>query len=224
MFDSLRLTNLPTRHCAVLRKHSSTRPALWIVEEDGVRAVVKDFSANGFLFCHVIGRFLVWREAKALRRLKGVQGVPVLYRIVDGIALIMEKIPGRNLEEVEREQSMPKAFFDEMKDLVDRFHQRGVAHCNLKRAPNTLVGPDNTPYIIDWGAAIFHSEFRVFPLHLVYRRFLQDDYMAIIKQKLRHCPEAVSPEESACYSRQSRMELLIRRMRDRLREWLQRVA
>ena len=224
MFDALKLTDLPTGNSAVLRKHSSTRPTLWVVEEEGVRVVVKDFSANGFLFRNVIGRFLIWREGKALRRLKGVQGIPTFYRIIDGIALIMEEIPGRNLEEIEREQSMSKAFFDEMKDLVDRFHQRGVAHCDLKRAPNTLVGPENAPYIVDWGASIFDSEFRCFPINKIYRRFLHDDYMAIVKQKLRHCPEAVSPEESARYSHRGRIEILIRSVRDRLREWLQRVA
>lgn len=224
MFHSLTLKDLPTGNCAVLRKHSSTRPVLWVVEEDGVRAVVKDFSVNGFLFRNVIGRFLIWREGKALRRLKGVRGVPALYRIIDGIALIMEEIPGRNLEEIEREQRMSKIFFDEMNDLVDRCHQRGVAHCDLKRAPNTLVGPEDAPYFVDWGAAIFDAEFRCFPLNRIYRRFLQDDHMAVVKQKLRHCPEAVSPEEAARYAYRGRTEIVIRRIRDRLRVWLQRMA
>jgi serine/threonine protein kinase len=32
-------------------------------------------------------------------------------------------------------------------------HAAGVAHGDLKRKENTLVGPDETPYIIDFGIA-----------------------------------------------------------------------
>ena len=197
---------------------------LWAVEKNGVRAVVKDFRSNGFLFRNIAGRFLIWREGKALRRLSGIKGVPALYHIIDGVALVMEEVPGRNLEEIQEEIRLPGTFFVEMKDLVDRFHQRGVAHCDLKRAPNTLIGPDGKPYIVDWAASIFRSEFRFFPLDLIYRRFLYDDYMAIVKLKLRHCPETVSREESVRYDHKSRLEVIVRKVRDRLREWLQRVA
>lgn len=224
MFDVFGQKDFLQRHGTVLRKFSSTRPMLWVVEENGVRAVVKDFRSNGFLFRNIAGRFLIWREGKALRRLSGIKGVPSLYRIIDGVVLVMEEVPGRNLEEIQGQRKLPGEFFEEMKDLVDRFHQRGVAHCDLKRAPNTLVDPDGRPYIVDWAASIFMSEFRFFPFNHIFRRFLHDDYMAIVKLKLRHCPEAVSREESVRYAYKSRLEVLIRKIRDRLREWLQRVA
>ncbi|RLB31796.1 MAG: hypothetical protein DRH20_15430, partial [Deltaproteobacteria bacterium] len=46
MFESLKRSDLPLIHKAVLRRATSTRPTIWIVEEKGVRAVVKDFSGN----------------------------------------------------------------------------------------------------------------------------------------------------------------------------------
>ena len=49
MFDALKLSDLPTKNSGILRGSSSTRPAIWIVEENGVRAVVKDFSKNKFV-------------------------------------------------------------------------------------------------------------------------------------------------------------------------------
>jgi serine/threonine protein kinase len=223
MFDSLRLSDLPKKQCHILRKASSTRPIIWLVEENGVRAVVKDFSGKKFFFRNTIGRFLVWREGKAYKRLKGIKGVPALYRIIDGIALVIEEIPGRTLENLEKEMQLSEEFFDALKHLVDSFHKRGLAHCDLKRAANTMVGHDGLPYIIDWGASISEAEFRLSPLNLIYRRFLLDDYLAIIKLKVRHIPDSVSPEEKTLYTHRSRGENLIRDIRDRLRDFFQKI-
>ncbi len=224
MFETLRLSNLREKSGCMLRPPSSTRPAIWTVDEEGLRAVVKDFSGNRFLFRNTVGRFLVWREAKAYRKLKGTEGVPAWYRVVDGIALVVQEIPGRSLENLEREMKLPEAFFDELKELVTRFHMRGLAHCDLKRAANTLLGDDGRPYIVDWAASISETEFRFPPLRLIYRRFLLDDQMAVIKLKLRHSPETVSLEERARYAYRTSGEKLIRGIRDRLREILQNVA
>ena len=103
MFDELKLSDLPKRQCGIVRTPSSTRPAIRVVEENGVRAVVKDYSANRFVFRNIVGRFLVWRESKAFRKLKGLKGVPTLYRVIDGLALVIEEIPGRSLENLEKE-------------------------------------------------------------------------------------------------------------------------
>ena len=224
MFDSLKLSDLSKKQCSVLRKESSTRPVIWLVEENGVRAVIKDFSTKKFLFRNIIGRFLVWREGKAYKRLKGMKGAPTLYRIIDGLALVIEEIPGRTLENLEEEIKLPEDFFDALKDLVNSFHKRGLAHCDLKRAANTMLGHDGLPYIIDWGASISKKEFRLSPLNLIYRRFLLDDYLAIIKLKLRHIPESVTQTERDLHYQRSRAERLLRGIRDRLRETLQKIV
>ena len=208
----------------LLRESSSTRPAIWRVEARGTRVVVKDFRNNGFVFRNTVGRFLIWRESKAYRRLKGIQGIPKCYGVIDGISLAVEEIPGRSLENLEQELRLPPSFFDELRNLIGRCHQRGLAHCDLKRAPNTLLGEDGRPYIVDWAASISEREFRFPVLRLIYRRFLLDDRLAVVKLKLRHAPEAVTPEEKACYAYRSSGEKLIRGIRDRLREILQKAA
>ncbi len=224
MFDELKLSDLPKKQCDIVRTPSGTRPAIRVVEKNGVRAVVKDYSANRFVFRNTVGRFLVWRESKAFRKLKGLRGVPTLYRVIDGLALVIEEIPGRSLENLEKAVRLPESFFFALKTLVDEFHKRGVAHCDLKRAPNTLLGDDGQPYVIDWGASISEGEFRISPLDLIFRRFILDDYMAIIKLKLRHIPDAVSREERDRYNYRSSEEILIRAIRDRLRQFLQRIT
>jgi RIO-like serine/threonine protein kinase len=224
MFESLKISDLPTQNLGVLREPSTTRPTLWLVKENGMRAVVKDYSSNRFLYRNIIGRFLLWRERKAYRRLKGLKGIPSCYRVIDGLALVIEEIPGRDIEGLENEEELSEEFFNQLQEVVQKVHSRGLAHCDLKRAPNTLLGHDGRPYLVDWSASISKREFRFFPLKLIYQRFLQDDLNAITKLKLRHCPQSVSPEEARRYFHRSKTEEMIRFVRDKLRNWLQRIA
>lgn len=224
MFESLKRSELLQKKRATLREPSSTRPGLWVVEEGDVRAVVKDYSANGFVYRNAVGRFLVWREKRAYRRLEGLKGVPCLYRVIDGLALVIEEIEGRNLEDLEKVKRLSEDFFDGMRNLVEKVHQRGLAHCDLKRAANILVGKDGQPYIIDWCAAISEKEFRVCPLNLIYRRFLLDDFNAVTKVQLRHCPEKVTLAQKLRYLHRNGAEKFVRAVRDRLREILKKVA
>ena len=224
MFESLSLSDLPQRCSDVLRKASSTRPAVCVVEENGVRAVLKDFSANRFIYRNTVGRFLVWRERKAYKRLKALKGVPTFYRDIDGLALIVEEIRGRSMENLEKEIHLSEDFFKLLRVLVKEVHERGLAHCDLKRASNVLLGDDGKPYIVDWSSSISQRECRVFPLRAIYGRFLLDDFNAIIKLQLRHCPESISPEEKKRYHQRGRFEKLVRAIRDRARDLLQKIA
>jgi predicted Ser/Thr protein kinase len=207
-----------------LRPSTNTRPALWLLERGNRGFVIKDYRGQGFVFRHTVGRFLVWREAKAFRRLRGVRGVPAFYGTEGGLVLIMEAIPGRPVEGLEHEQALSCEFFEKLRNVVRAFHARGIAHCDLKRAPNILLGRNGEPYVVDWSAAITASELRIFPLNLIYRRFLVDDFNAVVKLQLRHAPDDISPQELRRYRSRGRIERIVRRFRDRSRELLQRVA
>jgi len=224
MVESLTLSNLPDKRIATLRKPSSTRPALYRIEVGNARVVVKDYSVNRWVFRNLIGRFLIWREAKAYQRLKGLKGVPALHGVVGGLALVLEEIQGRNLDGLEARERLSVEFFEALRDLVERVHRRGLCHCDLKRAANVLVGEDGQPYLIDWSAAILEREFKFFPARLIYKRFLLDDRHASIKLQLRHCPEAIEPEELRRYQNRGVAEKAVRRLRDRARRFLQKVV
>ncbi len=222
MFTKTDIHSFAEEKGTMLRKSTSTRPAIWLFEINGKKSIMKDFSKNRFLYRNIVGRFLVWREGKAYRKLQGIQGVPALYRVVDGTALVFEAIQGNDMESVQKTKRVPESFFDALNELVSRCHARGVAHCDLKRAPNTMLGDDGRPYIVDWAASILRDEFRIPPMNLIYRRFMLDDRMAVIKLKLRHSPKAVTQGEKDRYYYRSKGEILIRAARDKLRELLQR--
>jgi len=224
VFESLRMSDLIQYQCGILRVSSSTRPALRIIKKNGVRAIVKDYSENRFLYRNIMGRFLIWRERKAYRKLSGLKGIPAFLGVIEGTALVTEEIPGRSLEGLEKKEALPEAFFKELRTLVDNFHNRGVAHCDLKRAPNILMGEDSRPYIVDWSAAILEKEFRFFPLNRIYRKFIKDDLNGVTKIQIRHCPDSIKPEDKKRYYYRSKPETVIRALRDKLRYLLQRIA
>ncbi len=224
MLTNLTLGTLPQKSLKVLRPPSSTRPIIWLVEDNGRLLVVKDFSRNGRLYRNLFGRFLIWREAKAYRKLRGLQGVPTCYGVLNGLAIALEFIEGKTVKQAEKEEGLPPGFFDKLKALIDSFHQRGIAHCDLKKTPNIMVSSQGAPYVLDWAAAISATEFKPYPLNKVYTRLLKDDYMALIKMKLRYIPEQVTPGERATYEKRSAAERLIRAVRDKLRHWLKRIA
>ena len=225
MFENLTLADIPKKNCGILRKHTGTRPVIWRIEENGIKAIVKDFSFNNFWFRNIFGRFLIWREKKAYKIIEGLSGVPAFFGSLGGIALIIEEIQGTDIGGIEViGTTLDEKFFRDLKKLIDRFHDRGIAHCDLKRTPNILFGDDGNPYIIDWAASISISEFRFFPLNLIYERFLQDDLNAVTKIKMRCCPENVSLEERLRYTEQSSVEKVVRTIRDWLRDFLKKIT
>ena len=224
MLETLKLSSLPENHCGILRYSSNTRPVIWVIEENGVRGVVKDFSNSKFFYRNIIGRFLIWREHKAYKKLQGLEGVPACYGVIDGLALALEEIPSQPLEKHNKNIKLSRTFFDDLKNIVDSFHRMGLAHSDLKNGANVLVGYDGRPYIVDWSASISQKEFSFFPLNRIYLRFVLDDYFAIIKLKMRYVPETLTLEERRQYAQRSHMERGIRGIRDRLRKILKKIV
>jgi len=248
MFDTLNPSSLNETNARLIRKPTKTRPPIWIVEEGGKKAVVKDFSRQGWLYRNIVGRMLIWRERKAYEMLKGIQGVPCLYRTVPGKALIIEAIDGQDLRDFEGElismaeggaessameekrKLLSPVFFADIKKLVDEIHGRGVAHCDLKRTPNIMIGEDGRPYIVDWAAFMAKSEARIFPLNILYRRFLQDDYISITKLKVNNRPDLATEEEHEAYRDykarrvEAGFERTVREFRKKARKLLKKMA
>jgi RIO-like serine/threonine protein kinase len=197
---------------------------IWVVEGKGVRAVVKDFSSTKFFYRNIIGRFLIWRERRAYETLKGLKGIPAYYGVIDGLALALEEIPSRPLKKHNKNIKLSDTFFGDLKNIVDSFHRRGLAHCDLKNGANVLVGHDGRPYIVDWSASISEREFKFFPLNRIYLRFVLDDYFAVIKLKMRYASETLTLKEKRQYAQRSRMERGVRVIRDRLRNVLKKIV
>lgn len=100
-----------------------------------------------------LGRLLAEREARILRRLADLPGVPrwlgpvVQHGAALPHALARSYVEGRPLG---RRDRVPPRFFDQLADLLRGMHARGLAYVDLHKRENILVAHDGSPYLIDF--------------------------------------------------------------------------
>jgi predicted Ser/Thr protein kinase len=129
-----------------------------------------------------IWRSLLRREAAVYARLGGIAGIPRSFGAVgDGLAL--EHIAGPSLREHERQIADRDVFFAKLLATVRAMHEAGVAHGDLKRKDNIVVGAGERPYLIDFGIAVRRSARSTLWNRLVFERLVQMDLNAWVKLK-----------------------------------------
>lgn len=155
-----------------------------------------------------LGRAAIRREAKVYRRLRGIPGIPRCFGCLDGRCLVLEYIPGETLHAQGSELAERAKFFAKLLETLAKMHAAGVAHGDLKRRKNILVGPGERPFVIDFGIAVTTGGRKGFLFDLVR----QADRNAWIKHKYRGQMQALAAEDAALY-RPMRMEAVMRAMR-----------
>ena len=142
-----------------------------------------------------LARKAVRREHRVYSRLAGIPGVPRVRGLLDGTHLVLEHVPGPSLRDHDANLRDRERFFAHLLGTIDAMHAAGVAHGDLKRKDNIIVGPDERPYIIDFGIArLRHGEGDV-----AFRLVEQMDYNAWVKRKYRREFDQISPADAARY-------------------------
>jgi len=151
-----------------------------------------------------VWRSLLRREHAVYERLHGIAGIPRSFGLVgDGLAL--EYVAGPSLREQETELADREDFFAKLLKTVRAMHAAGIAHGDLKRKNNIIVGAGEQPYLIDFGIAVRRSARSGLFNRCVFDRLKQMDLNAWVKLKYRRRidPEAerdvLSTEDAAIY-------------------------
>ena len=208
------MTSLQDLSLAELHKHSvktfrqggGSRPDVLLVQANGEQAVLKDYSASDPWFRRLVGPLSVRREARALRQLEGIQGVPRLLRVVGRNALLMEYIPGRSAREVPPGGLTP-LFFQQFYHLIERLHERGVAHCDLRSQGNILVGADGVPHVVDLVAHFRRGRSWNPATRWVYGKLCEADRVAVARLKKSRAPDLLTEAEYLALSRDRKTPL-----------------
>ena len=149
-------------------------------------------------------RFLLRREHAVYERLAGISGIPRSFGLVGG-ELALEYIAGPSLREYEGRIADRAAFFAKLLATLDAMHTAGVAHCDLKRKDNIIVGPGERPYLIDFGIAVRRSTTSAWWNRCFFEPLVQMDRNAWVKLKYGRRidpaaePGVLSPEDAAVY-------------------------
>ena len=162
-------------------------------------------------------RSLLRREHAVYDRLQGIAGIPRSFGIVgDGLAL--EYVAGPSLREQEARLVDRDAFFAKLLTTIEAMHAAGVAHGDLKRKNNIILGNGEQPYLIDFGIAVRRSARNGLFNRCVFAPLEQMDLNAWVKLKYgrRIEPETerdVLSEEDAAIYRPLWIERLARAVR-----------
>ena len=111
--------------------------------------IEKDYGAAPFL-PRLYGRICLHYEEVALRRLKGVEGVPVYMGRPTRNSIRMTRLPGIPLDKL-KPGELSEICFRRFQDLVHAMHRSGVAHGDLHMR-NILIHEDH-PSVIDYSVA-----------------------------------------------------------------------
>jgi serine/threonine protein kinase len=150
-------------------------------------------------------RSLLRREHAVYEQLDGIAGVPRSLGLVEAEYLALELVAGPSLREHEARLVDREAFFAKLLTTIKAMHAAGVAHGDLKRKDNIIVGAGEQPYLIDFGIAVRRSARNGLFNRLVFARLEQLDLNAWVKLKYgrRIDPETerdvLSAEDAAIY-------------------------
>jgi tRNA A-37 threonylcarbamoyl transferase component Bud32 len=96
------------------------------------------------------------REARAYERMRGLGGVPRCYGLVAGRYLVLEYVEGTPYREAEIGDR--EAWFDRLLEIIRAFHDRGVAHGDLKSKSNLMMAATGEPCVLDFGTTVLRRE------------------------------------------------------------------
>jgi len=143
--------------------------------------IVKTATGNRIL--RAARRAMLRREHGIYQRLQGIAGIPRCAGLERGEDLLLEYIEGQSLRDAVLLPPERERFFAALLELIQAIHRAGVAHGDLKRKDNILVGPDHLPYLIDFGTAVSSPEGAGFLRRFLFRQLRRMDLNAWVKLK-----------------------------------------
>ena len=164
--------------------------SIHLLELAGRRCVVKLPSGGGLR--RKIRLAMLRKEHRVYRHLGEMKGIPECYGLVAGRYLVLEHVDGESLRRVQPQEHA--LFFRRMLETIKELHRRDVGHGDLKKKENILVGPDDEPYLIDFGMAVIRRPGR--PLNELRFRLVRNlDFNAWVKRKYGGYPSDISEED-----------------------------
>jgi predicted Ser/Thr protein kinase len=188
----------------VLSRGRWANAVLYLHRRDGAAWVVKDFRPSGFAVRNTIGRFLIWREMRALRRVAGIEGVPAGVLRLDAHALAYRFVPGVTLKHADLGEHAAD-FFVRLERVLMQVHAAGrIVHLDVRNARNVLVTERGEPLLLDFQSAI---STRWMPERL--RRLAERvDLGGVYKHWQRSAPDSLDEARAALLSKATRWRAL----------------
>ena len=171
--------------------------AVYLTQTPDGPVIVKKPLGRGFM--RAARRAMLRREHAIYQRLPGIPGIPRCFGMQHGEELVLEFIDGQSLRKLNDKLPDRERFFEALLELLLAIHRVGVAHGDLKRKDNILLGPGGQPYLIDFGTAVAAPPGAGLLRRLLFRQLRRMDFNAWIKLKYRGRAADISPADLPYY-------------------------
>lgn len=158
-----------------------------MTERNGVCVIRRDVAAARW-WARAVARHAAAREARALAKLEGIDGVPVLLGW-NGRELLRGYIDGTPMQQA---QPCDRAYYRDALRLLARLHRRGIVHNDLAKEPNWLVCADGRPAVVDFQIAWTRGK-----RGALFRALAREDLRHLLKHKRTYCAQALSARQRA---------------------------
>lgn len=193
-WQSIDLAVIRQHATATHRKAHGSRPDVLQITIADNEAVLKDYTYSDTWFRRLLAPLLVMREVRSLKQLDGVAGVPQLYHVYNRYAFLVQSVNGIAASQMKK-NTLDNDFFDRMNTVLDDVHEKGVTHCDLRSAGNTLITADHQPWLVDFVASIHQSSRWNILGRWIFEQFVDADYGAVLKLKKRLAPDLLTLDE-----------------------------
>ena len=204
-------------------KQSPIKPDIYFLEWQDQWLCIKDFTCCGNIVRNTIGRWIVNKEALILNALEGVAGVPKLIGVIDGPALVMERLEARSLpkspstrcaqKQFLAERPLTPNFFNETSALLSTLHCKGITHGDIHRN-NLLVNDNGQPSFIDFAASVIRGKKSSRLKRWAWRTMVQIDLISVINLRQQHLPDhPLSSEEAGLLETQPKIYRIHNKLR-----------
>ncbi len=167
------------------------KPDILIVERKQQFLVAKDFRDKEWVARYIWGPLNLMYEKFLLNKLEGIAQIPRIIGLEDYNCLLISRIEGDEIKKCSH--LLSENFFDQLLQIADDLHSRGVLHLDLGHKSNIMVDQHGNPAIIDFNASLFlppNAFFR--PL---IRLLAKVDHYSILCLKIKFRPQDSSPAE-----------------------------
>ena len=152
--------------------------------------VVKTFKNHHAFIKNTIGRFLISREYKALKKLSYCFGTADNINRRGKFSLSYRYIKGENLSSFLRHKNkISKDFFVKLEKAVKEMHSCGIVHLDLRTGSNIIVSEKKDPLIIDFQSYI---NLNLIPGKMLKKCLKVIDISGVYKHWKKISPETMS--------------------------------
>ncbi len=135
----------------IIQKGKWGNSDVYLHEHNSELFVVKTFAHHPTFIKNTIGRLLISREYKALKKLSRCIGTCNDALRLGKYTLSYRYVKGQNLSSFSRRNnSIDKAFFSKLEKAVNEMHSYGIVHLDIRTGSNVIISENGNPIIIDF--------------------------------------------------------------------------